>query len=110
MHIEEVNHTVLVHMTEKMGYKHSEVLSAVLCNRACHTLAVYYLLKKKLKRLSTEYRVSMTAANYRCIPESQVPRPVTCNQKKQSVCLCTVCFLEDSCDHKTELYNRYVPF
>lgn len=64
MHIEEVNHTVLVHMTEKMGYKHSEVLSAVLCNRACHTLAVYYLLKKKLKRLSTEYRVSMTAANY----------------------------------------------
>ncbi|XP_017273669.1 hormonally up-regulated neu tumor-associated kinase homolog A [Kryptolebias marmoratus] len=58
MHIEEVNHTVLVHMTEKMGYKHSEVLSAVLCNRACHTLTVYYLLKKKLKRLSTEYRES----------------------------------------------------
>uniref|UniRef100_A0A3Q2ZNW6 non-specific serine/threonine protein kinase n=1 Tax=Kryptolebias marmoratus TaxID=37003 RepID=A0A3Q2ZNW6_KRYMA len=69
MHIEEVNHTVLVHMTEKMGYKHSEVLSAVLCNRACHTLTVYYLLKKKLKRLSTEYRVSMTADNYCCIPE-----------------------------------------
>ncbi len=44
-------------MTEKMGYKHSEVLSAVLTNRACHTLAVYFLLNKKMKRLSKEYRV-----------------------------------------------------
>lgn len=44
-------------MTEKMSYKHSEVLSAVLTNRACHTLAVYFLLNKKMKRLSKEYRV-----------------------------------------------------
>uniref|UniRef100_A0A665UQ07 non-specific serine/threonine protein kinase n=1 Tax=Echeneis naucrates TaxID=173247 RepID=A0A665UQ07_ECHNA len=57
IHIEEINHTVLLHMTEKMGYKHSEVLSAVLTNRACHTLAVYFLLNKKMKRLSKEYRV-----------------------------------------------------
>lgn len=48
---------MLLHMTEKMGYKHSEVLSAVLTNRACHTLAVYFLLNKKMKRLSKEYRV-----------------------------------------------------
>lgn len=59
IHIEEINHTVLLHMTERMGYKHSEVLSAVLTNRACHTLAVYFLLNKKMKRLSKEYRVSM---------------------------------------------------
>lgn len=57
IHIEEINHTVLLHMTEKMNYKHSEVLSAVLTNRACHTLAVYFLLNKKMKRLSKEYRV-----------------------------------------------------
>jgi len=44
-------------MTEKMAYKHSEVLGAVLTNRACHTLAVYFLLNKKMKRLSKEYRV-----------------------------------------------------
>nr|XP_057944236.1 hormonally up-regulated neu tumor-associated kinase homolog A [Doryrhamphus excisus] len=56
IHIEEINHTVLLHMTEKMAYKHSEVLSAVLTNRACHTLAVYFLLNKKMKRLSKEYR------------------------------------------------------
>ncbi|KAI4888790.1 hypothetical protein NFI96_028293 [Prochilodus magdalenae] len=56
IHIEEINHTVLLHMTERMGYKHSEVLSAVLTNRACHTLAVYFLLNKKMKRLSKEYR------------------------------------------------------
>lgn len=51
---------VLMHMTEKMNYKHSEVLSAVLTNRACHTLAVYFLLNKKMKRLSKEYRVRTT--------------------------------------------------
>ena len=44
-------------MTERMSYKHSEVLSAVLTNRACHTLAVYFLLNNKMKRLSKEYRV-----------------------------------------------------
>lgn len=60
IHIEEINHTVLMHMTEKMNYKHSEVLSAVLTNRACHTLAVYFLLNKKMKRLSKEYRVRVT--------------------------------------------------
>ncbi|KAM4546552.1 hormonally up-regulated neu tumor-associated kinase homolog [Fundulus diaphanus] len=56
IHIEEINQAVLLHMTEKMGYKHSEVLSAVLTNRACHTLAVYFLLNKKMKRLSKEFR------------------------------------------------------
>ncbi|XP_028323308.1 hormonally up-regulated neu tumor-associated kinase homolog A [Gouania willdenowi] len=56
IHIEEINPTVLQHMTEKLDYKHSEVLSAVLTNRACHTLAVYFLLKKKMKRLSKQYR------------------------------------------------------
>lgn len=44
---------VLLHMTEKMNYKYSEVLSAVLTNRACHTLAVYFLLNKKMKRLDS---------------------------------------------------------
>ncbi|XDV54406.1 hypothetical protein PO909_022702 [Leuciscus waleckii] len=55
-HTKEINHTVLLHMAEKMGYKHSEVLSAVLTNKACHTLAVYFLLNNKMKRLSKEYR------------------------------------------------------
>lgn len=59
IHIEEINHTVLLHMTERMAYKHSEVLSAVLTNKACHTLAVYFLLNNKMKRLSKEYRVSL---------------------------------------------------
>lgn len=58
IHIEEINHMVLLHMTEKMSYKHSEVLSAVLTNRASHTLAVYFLLNNKMRRLSKEYRVS----------------------------------------------------
>ncbi|XP_035288335.1 hormonally up-regulated neu tumor-associated kinase homolog A [Anguilla rostrata] len=56
IHIEEINHMVLLHMTEKMSYKHSEVLSAVLTNRASHTLAVYFLLNNKMRRLSKEYR------------------------------------------------------
>ncbi|KAK7125646.1 hypothetical protein R3I93_021121 [Phoxinus phoxinus] len=56
IHIEEINHTVLLHMTEKMGYKRSEVLSAVLTNKACHMLTVYFLLNNKMKRLSKKYR------------------------------------------------------
>lgn len=67
IHIEEINQTVLMHMTEKMNYKHSEVLSAVLTNRACHTLAVYFLLNKKMKRLSKEYRVSLFSNPYHYI-------------------------------------------
>ncbi|MBN3309041.1 HUNKA kinase, partial [Amia calva] len=55
IHIKEINHNVLLHMTERLGFKHSEVLSAVLTNRACHTLAVYFLLNNKMKRLSREF-------------------------------------------------------
>ncbi|KAG7271918.1 hypothetical protein CRUP_024568, partial [Coryphaenoides rupestris] len=68
IHIEEINHTVLLHMTERMGYKHSEVLSAVLTNRACHTLAVYFLLNNKMKRLSKEYR------KFRTVSAAGLPR------------------------------------
>uniref|UniRef100_A0A671NKU2 non-specific serine/threonine protein kinase n=1 Tax=Sinocyclocheilus anshuiensis TaxID=1608454 RepID=A0A671NKU2_9TELE len=71
IHIEEINHTVLLHMTEKMGYKHSEVLSAVLTNKACHTLAVYFLLNNKMKRLSKEYRVNLRHTNMSSIEAFQ---------------------------------------
>ncbi|KAM9332938.1 hormonally up-regulated neu tumor-associated kinase homolog A [Pholidichthys leucotaenia] len=56
IHIEEINQTVVMHMTKKMDFDSSEVLGAYLTNRACHTLAVYFLLNKKMKRLSKEYR------------------------------------------------------
>ncbi|KAG1970397.1 hormonally up-regulated neu tumor-associated kinase homolog A-like [Pimephales promelas] len=75
IHIEEINHTVLLHMTEKMGYKHSEVLSAVLTNKACHTLAVYFLLNNKMKRLSKEYRVVLRSQHLHVYP-SAVPKLV----------------------------------
>ncbi|XP_023681935.2 hormonally up-regulated neu tumor-associated kinase homolog A-like [Paramormyrops kingsleyae] len=47
----EIDHHVLEHMTVKMGFQHEEVLSAVLKNRPCHTLAVYYLLERKRRRV-----------------------------------------------------------
>ena len=37
-------------MTEKLGYKNSDVINTVLSNRACHILAIYFLLNKKLER------------------------------------------------------------
>lgn len=37
-------------MTEKLGYRNSDVINTVLANRACHILAVYFLLNKKLER------------------------------------------------------------
>ncbi|XP_039600832.1 hormonally up-regulated neu tumor-associated kinase homolog A-like isoform X1 [Polypterus senegalus] len=50
--MEQLNQNVLVHMTQKMGFKYHEVVNTVLSNRACHTLAVYFLLNKKIQRYS----------------------------------------------------------
>lgn len=41
---------MVLHMTEKLGYKNSDVINTVLSNRACHILAIYFLLNKKLER------------------------------------------------------------
>uniref|UniRef100_A0A672GD19 non-specific serine/threonine protein kinase n=1 Tax=Salarias fasciatus TaxID=181472 RepID=A0A672GD19_SALFA len=96
IHIEEINHTVLLHMTEKMSYKHSEVLSAVLTNRACHTLAVYFLLNKKMKRLSKEYRVSMsyiTTFTYQILKKNKTDTHYTLFSKElQSASWYDFCF------------------
>ncbi|XP_015197306.1 hormonally up-regulated neu tumor-associated kinase homolog A [Lepisosteus oculatus] len=56
IHMKEINHSVLQHMTERLGYKHSDVLSVVLTNRACHTLAVYFLLDKKMRRFTRVFQ------------------------------------------------------
>ncbi|CAM9637260.1 unnamed protein product [Bubo scandiacus] len=49
---------VLLHMTEKLGYKNSDVINTVLSNRASHTLAIYFLLNKKLERYLASLRKS----------------------------------------------------
>lgn len=49
---------MLLHMTEKLGYKNSDVINTVLSNRASHTLAIYFLLNKKLERYLASLRVS----------------------------------------------------
>lgn len=54
----EIDHHVLAHMTVKMGFQHEEILSAVLKNRPCHTLAIYYLLEQKRRRLQKPREVS----------------------------------------------------
>ncbi|XP_067849275.1 hormonally up-regulated neu tumor-associated kinase homolog A [Heptranchias perlo] len=48
LHPEDLNRSVLLHMTEKLGYKHTEVVNTVLSNRASHTLSIYFLLNRKL--------------------------------------------------------------
>ncbi|XP_067896118.1 hormonally up-regulated neu tumor-associated kinase homolog A [Heterodontus francisci] len=48
LHPEDLNQSVLLHMTEKLGYKHTEVVNTVLSNRASHTLSIYFLLNRKL--------------------------------------------------------------
>ncbi|XP_019585824.2 hormonally up-regulated neu tumor-associated kinase [Rhinolophus sinicus] len=48
--LEDLSPSVVLHMTEKLGYKNSDVINTVLSNRACHILAVYFLLNKKLER------------------------------------------------------------
>ncbi|XP_060689167.1 hormonally up-regulated neu tumor-associated kinase homolog A [Hemiscyllium ocellatum] len=48
LHPGDLNQNVLLHMTEKLGYKHTEVVNTVLANRASHILSIYFLLNKKL--------------------------------------------------------------
>ncbi|XP_012862350.1 hormonally up-regulated neu tumor-associated kinase [Echinops telfairi] len=50
IHLEELSPSVVLHMTEKLGFKNSDVINTVLSNRACHILAIYFLLNKKLER------------------------------------------------------------
>uniref|UniRef100_A0A6I8QWA9 non-specific serine/threonine protein kinase n=1 Tax=Xenopus tropicalis TaxID=8364 RepID=A0A6I8QWA9_XENTR len=49
IHLEDLSQSVVLHMSEKLGYKHSDVINVILSNRACHTLAVYFLLNRKLE-------------------------------------------------------------
>ncbi|KAJ8391475.1 hypothetical protein AAFF_G00089490 [Aldrovandia affinis] len=56
IHIKAINHRVVLHMTENMGYKYSEVLSTVLNNRASHTLAIYFLLDGRMERQARLYQ------------------------------------------------------
>ncbi|KAM9636192.1 hormonally up-regulated neu tumor-associated kinase [Trichechus inunguis] len=50
IHLEDLSPSVVLHMTEKLGFKNSDVINTVLSNRACHILAIYFLLNKKLER------------------------------------------------------------
>ncbi|KAM4700724.1 hormonally up-regulated neu tumor-associated kinase [Discoglossus pictus] len=50
IHLEDLSQSVILHMSEKLGYKHSDVINIILSNRACHTLTVYFLLNRKLER------------------------------------------------------------
>ncbi|XP_010142052.1 PREDICTED: hormonally up-regulated neu tumor-associated kinase [Buceros rhinoceros silvestris] len=56
IHIDDLSQSVLLHMTEKLGYKNSDVINTVLSNRASHTLAIYFLLNKKLERYLASLR------------------------------------------------------
>ncbi|KAM4797197.1 hormonally up-regulated neu tumor-associated kinase [Rhinophrynus dorsalis] len=59
IHLEDLSQSVVLHMSEKLGYKHSDVINVILSNRACHTLAVYFLLNRKLER----YLIAMRKPN-----------------------------------------------
>ncbi|XP_007904897.1 hormonally up-regulated neu tumor-associated kinase homolog A [Callorhinchus milii] len=50
LHPDDLNQSVVLHMSERLGYKYSEVVNTVLSNRASHTLSVYFLLDRKLDR------------------------------------------------------------
>ncbi|RXM92900.1 Hormonally up-regulated neu tumor-associated kinase-like A [Acipenser ruthenus] len=73
IHMKELNQSVLLHMTEKLGYKHSEVVNAVISNRACHTLTVYFLLNKKLERYLRELKERKFKEQERIIELQQTP-------------------------------------
>uniref|UniRef100_A0A8C6X8X1 non-specific serine/threonine protein kinase n=1 Tax=Naja naja TaxID=35670 RepID=A0A8C6X8X1_NAJNA len=53
IHLQDISQSVLLYMTEKLGYKNSDVINTILSNRACHMLAIYVLLNKKLERFTS---------------------------------------------------------
>ncbi|NXY24787.1 HUNK kinase, partial [Atrichornis clamosus] len=63
IHLEDLSQSVLLHMTEKLGYKNSDVINTVLSNRASHTLAIYFLLNKKLERYLASLRKAESQDN-----------------------------------------------
>uniref|UniRef100_A0A4W3JBQ3 non-specific serine/threonine protein kinase n=1 Tax=Callorhinchus milii TaxID=7868 RepID=A0A4W3JBQ3_CALMI len=58
LHPDDLNQSVVLHMSERLGYKYSEVVNTVLSNRASHTLSVYFLLDRKLDRYIRSFAVS----------------------------------------------------
>ncbi|XP_043927349.1 hormonally up-regulated neu tumor-associated kinase [Protopterus annectens] len=50
INLEDLSQSVLFHLTDKLGYKQSDVINVVLSNRASPILASYFLFNKKLER------------------------------------------------------------
>ncbi|XP_070606422.1 hormonally up-regulated neu tumor-associated kinase isoform X2 [Erythrolamprus reginae] len=63
IHLQDISQSVLLYMTEKLGYKNSDVINTILSNRACHTLAIYILLNKKLERYTTSTKKTEASDN-----------------------------------------------
>ncbi|KAM6448403.1 hormonally up-regulated neu tumor-associated kinase isoform 1-T1 [Liasis olivaceus] len=63
IHLEDISQSVLLYMTEKLGYKNSDVINTILSNRACHMLAIYVLLNKKLERYTAGIKKTEASDN-----------------------------------------------
>ncbi|KAG9486190.1 hypothetical protein GDO78_008988 [Eleutherodactylus coqui] len=79
IHLEDLSQSVIRHMSEKLGYKHSDVINVILSNRACHTLAVYFLLNRKLER----YLITLRERKPK---DSEKRGEQRCGQKKMEKC------------------------
>ncbi|XP_053772620.1 hormonally up-regulated neu tumor-associated kinase [Desmodus rotundus] len=75
----DLSPSVVLHMTEKLGYKNSDVISTVLANRACHILAIYFLLNKKLER----YLSGKSDIQHGLCPKTQLPQVDRCRPGKE---------------------------
>ncbi|XP_026556389.1 hormonally up-regulated neu tumor-associated kinase [Pseudonaja textilis] len=63
IHLQDISQSVLLYMTEKLGYKNSDVINTILSNRACHMLAIYVLLNKKLERFTAGVKKTEASNN-----------------------------------------------
>uniref|UniRef100_A0A8C6W4R2 non-specific serine/threonine protein kinase n=1 Tax=Nannospalax galili TaxID=1026970 RepID=A0A8C6W4R2_NANGA len=48
--LEDLTPSMVLNVTETLGHQNSDVINTVLSNVACHILAIYFLLNKKLER------------------------------------------------------------
>ncbi|XP_054433779.1 hormonally up-regulated neu tumor-associated kinase [Pteronotus mesoamericanus] len=75
----DLSPSVVLHMTEKLGYKNSDVINTVLANRACHILAIYFLLNKKLER----YLSGKSDSQDGLCPKTQLSQVDRCRPSKE---------------------------
>lgn len=78
---EEIDKSILQHMTDKMEFDRQDVIDAVRQNRSTCSSTVYHLLKRKLKKYSNKHRVK----SRRSLGQESTESVRNCHESNQEI-------------------------